>query len=142
MDCPDPTPTLSTTSTYAPNSTYQTNLDALFSVLSTNTNASNGFYNYTAGSYPPNIAYGLFLCRGYVSASACRVCVVYAIQKVVKLCPRSKRITIWYDVCMLRYSNVSIFAAQDRWYLGILKNGEMTVTNGIRFNEVLGEVLL
>ncbi|XP_058197640.1 cysteine-rich receptor-like protein kinase 10 isoform X6 [Rhododendron vialii] len=139
IECPNTT--LSTTSTYAPNSTYQTNLNTLFSVLSSNSNnASDGFYNFTAGTSPPDVAYGLFLCRGDVSAAVCRDCVVYATGDAVQRCPGSKRVTIWYDECLLRYSNVSIFAALDTSFWGILSNTQ-NVTNATLFNEVLGEVM-
>ncbi|KAI8525200.1 hypothetical protein RHMOL_Rhmol13G0210700 [Rhododendron molle] len=139
IECPNTT--LSTTSTYAPNSTYRTNLNTLFSVLSSNSNnASDGFYNFTAGSSPPDVAYGLFLCRGDVSAAVCRDCVVYATGDAVQRCPGSKRVTIWYDECLLRYSNVSIFDARDTSFGAILSNPQ-NVTNATLFNEVLGEVM-
>ncbi|KAF7120489.1 hypothetical protein RHSIM_Rhsim13G0160100 [Rhododendron simsii] len=139
IDCPNST--LATTSTYAPNSTYQTNLNTLFSVLSSNSsNASNGFYNFTAGRSPPDIAYGLFLCRGDVAADVCRDCVVYATGDVVERCPRSKQVTIWYDQCLLRYSNQSIFAAADTEEWFVLSNTQ-NVTDATRFTEVLGQVI-
>ncbi|KAI8525230.1 hypothetical protein RHMOL_Rhmol13G0213700 [Rhododendron molle] len=100
-------------STYSPSSTYETNLNALFSVLSYNSTVSNGFYNFIAGSGTPDVAYGLFLCRGDVSAAMCRDCVDYAAGDVVELCPRSKWATIWYDKCMLRYSDTSIISTMD-----------------------------
>ncbi|XP_058197634.1 cysteine-rich receptor-like protein kinase 10 [Rhododendron vialii] len=138
-ECPDTN--LSTTSTYAPNSTYQTNLNILFSVLSSNSNnASNGFYSFTAGSSPPDIAYGLFLCRGDVSVTVCRECVVFATRDAVERCPRSKRVTIWYDECMLRYSNVSISATLDTGFQAILYNPNK-FENGTRLSEVLGEIM-
>ncbi|KAI8562777.1 hypothetical protein RHMOL_Rhmol03G0061600 [Rhododendron molle] len=138
MECPDPT--LGTTSTYAPNSTYKTNLDALFSTLSSHSNnSSNGFYNFTAGS-PPDIAYGLFLCRGDISSAECQDCIVYATQNVVEWCPKSKRVTVWLEKCMLRYSNKYIFARQDRGYKGILHNVN-NITDETHFNQVLGKVM-
>ncbi|KAF7120007.1 hypothetical protein RHSIM_Rhsim13G0161300 [Rhododendron simsii] len=97
MDCPN------TTNAYAPNSTYQTNLDTLFSVLSSNSTVPSGFYNFTAGGSPPNLAYGLFLCRGDVTPAVCEDCVSYATVDVVEKCPRSKLATIWYDECMLSF---------------------------------------
>ncbi|KAH7837399.1 hypothetical protein Vadar_013398 [Vaccinium darrowii] len=133
LDCPN------TTSTYAPNSTYQTNLNTLFSVLSSNSNASNGFYNFTAGTSPPDVAYGLYLCRGDVSAAVCQDCVGFATTDVVKQCPTSKRATIWYDECMLRYSNQSIFSVPEIGG-GVMWNLQ-NVTNVTRLNEVLGEVM-
>ncbi|KAI8525188.1 hypothetical protein RHMOL_Rhmol13G0209600 [Rhododendron molle] len=139
LDCPDPT--LGTTSTYAPNSTYKTNLNTLFSALSSHSNnASNGFYNFTAGTSPPDITYGLFLCRGDISSAECQDCVVYATQNVVEWCPKSKRVTVWLEGCMLRYSNEYIFARQDRGFMGVLHN-TWNVTNKTHFNEVLGEVM-
>ncbi|KAG5516579.1 hypothetical protein RHGRI_037333 [Rhododendron griersonianum] len=138
LECPKAT--LSTTSTYAPNSTYQTNLNTLLSVISSNSNASNGFYNFTAGSRPLDVAYGLFLCRGDISATACRHCIAYAAGDVVERCPRSKRAGIWYDECMLRYSNVSIFSTLDTTFRRILKNPQI-VTNATSFREVLDEFI-
>ncbi|XP_058198495.1 cysteine-rich receptor-like protein kinase 15 [Rhododendron vialii] len=141
IECPNTN--LSTTSTYAPNSTYETNLNTLFSVLSSNSTVSNGFHKFNAGSSVPDIAYGLFLCRGDVSANMCRDCVVYAIGDVVEKCPGAKQVTIWYDQCMLRYSNVSltlsIFSAPETgsWYMWNLQN----VTNVTRLNEVLEKVM-
>ncbi|KAI8556152.1 hypothetical protein RHMOL_Rhmol05G0229700 [Rhododendron molle] len=140
VDCPNTT--LATTSTYAPNSTYQRNLNTLLSVLSSHSsNASNGFYNFTAGSSPPDVAYGLFLCRGDVAADACRDCVVNATGHVVEQCPRSKRVTIWYDKCLLRYSNASIFAAADTRLSVVLPSTMNVTNNGTRFSEFLREVM-
>ncbi|KAG5516567.1 hypothetical protein RHGRI_037324 [Rhododendron griersonianum] len=139
IDCPNTT--LASTSTYSTNSTYQTNLNTLLSVLSSNSNnASSGFYNFTAGSSPPNVAYGLFLCRGDVAANVCRDCVVYATLDVVKRCPGSKQVTIWYDQCLLRFSNQSIFAAADTELWVPLANSQ-SVTDATRFTDVLGQVI-
>ncbi|KAG5516588.1 hypothetical protein RHGRI_037342 [Rhododendron griersonianum] len=135
IDCPN------TTNTYAPNSTYHTNLNTLLSVLSSNSNnTSTGFYNFTAGSSPPDVAYGLFLCRGDLTPAACQDCVAYASRDIVERCPKSKWVTIWYDECMLRYSNASIFSILDTrgGYLWNMQN----VMNATLLNEVLGEVLL
>ncbi|XP_058197648.1 cysteine-rich receptor-like protein kinase 10 [Rhododendron vialii] len=134
IDCPN------TTNTYAPNSTYHTNLNTLLSVLSSNSNnTSTGFYNFTAGSSPPDVTYGLFLCRGDLTPAACQDCVAYASRDIVEQCPESKRVTIWYDECMLRYSNASIFSIMDTkgGYLWNTQN----VTNATLLNEVLGKVM-
>ncbi|KAH7837551.1 hypothetical protein Vadar_015086 [Vaccinium darrowii] len=126
--------------TYAANSTYQTNLNTLLSVLSSNSTVSSGFYNFTAGSSRPDIAYGLFLCRGDISASACQDCVDYASKDVVNRCPRSKQVTIWYEECSLRYSNQSIFGNSDAAVARVLSNTQ-NVTNATLFREVLAKVM-
>ncbi|KAF7120608.1 hypothetical protein RHSIM_Rhsim13G0160200 [Rhododendron simsii] len=139
VDCQNTT--LDSPGTYAPNSTYQTNLNTLFSVLSSHSNnASNGFYNFTAGSgLPDDVAYGLFLCRGDVAVDACQGCVEYATGDVVEQCPLSKRANIWYDECLVRYSNVSIFAAADTTVWEVLQNPQNVTNNETRFREFLGE---
>ncbi|KAK9265385.1 hypothetical protein L1049_007347 [Liquidambar formosana] len=102
-------------STYTPNSTYQANLNLLLSSLSSNATRDNGFYNSTVGRNSPDIAYGLFLCRGDGSTDVCRDCVTTASRELVERCPNQKVAIIWYDECLLRYSNGYIFAtvAQD-----------------------------
>ncbi|KAG5516578.1 hypothetical protein RHGRI_037332 [Rhododendron griersonianum] len=134
IECPNATH--STTSTYAANSTYHTNLNTLLSGLSSNSNASDGFYNFTAGSSPPDVAYGLFICRGDLSATVCRDCIAFAVVEVVKQCPRSKWAMIWYDECILRYSNVSIFSTLDTSFRQILNNPENAM-NATSFTEAL-----
>ncbi|CAL5410951.1 unnamed protein product [Camellia sinensis] len=128
------------TTTYTPNSTYQTNLNTLFSSLSSNSTSINGFSNSTAGVNPPNIVYGLFLCRGDVSTAVCQDCVTTATKEVVQRCPNSKVVTIWYDECMLRYSNQTIFSIADELIEVKLRNTQ-NVTNITSFREVLGGVM-
>ncbi|CAL5410955.1 unnamed protein product [Camellia sinensis] len=129
------------TATYAPKSTYQSNLNTLFSSLSSNsTTSTTGFSNSTAGLSPPDIAYGLFLCRGDVSTDVCQDCVSTATKQVVKKCPKSKDVTIWYDVCMLRYSNQSIFSFADESVGSILGNNQ-SITDPNGFNDVLGVIM-
>ncbi|CAL5410947.1 unnamed protein product [Camellia sinensis] len=129
------------TTTYNPNSTYQTNLNTLLSVLSSNsTTTTNGFSNFTAGLNPPDIAYGLFLCRGDVSTAVCQACVSAATKEVVQKCPNSKVATIWYEECILRYSNQSIFSHVDQTIVLSLVNVQ-NVTEFNRFVEHLGSVM-
>ncbi|GFS29847.1 cysteine-rich RLK (RECEPTOR-like protein kinase) 20 [Actinidia rufa] len=122
--------------TYTPDSTYAANLDALFASLSSNATNPAGFHNSTAGRGPPDVAYGLFLCRGDISPAACQRCVTFASAQVVQRCPTLKQATIWYDNCMLRYSNKSIFAAPDLTFRGILWKIQ-DVTNALNFQFVL-----
>ncbi|KAF7143483.1 hypothetical protein RHSIM_Rhsim05G0081300 [Rhododendron simsii] len=87
---------------------------ALFSGLSTSPTAlTNGFYSFTAAG---DASYGLFLCRGDLSPADCLDCIVFATKDVATRCPGSKQVIIWYDECMLRYSNVSIFGTLDVSY--------------------------
>ncbi|KAL6282131.1 hypothetical protein ACE6H2_013060 [Prunus campanulata] len=126
------------TTTFTPNSTFQSNLNRLLSTLSSNATRPSGFYNATASSRTLNDAvYGLFLCRGDVaSTDSCKSCVSTATSNAVQRCPTEKQVVIWYDDCMLRYSNESFFstmAETPRLFMWNTQNA----TEQTRFNQVL-----
>lgn len=130
------------TTSFTPNSTYEFNLNLLLSSLTSNATRELGFYNTTAGSQDPNAAvYGSFLCRADLTSDACQVCVATAANETVqKYCPLRKVTIIWYDDCMLRYSNVSFFGNMDEAPSVSMGNvGNITDPN--RFNKVLAETI-
>ena len=94
--------------TFNPNSIYQSNLNSLLSLLSTNATQNLEFYNTTSGQNTPNPVYSLFLCRGDVAPQLYQECVATVVKEVTKKCSREKVVVIWYDECMLRYSNWSV----------------------------------
>jgi hypothetical protein len=69
---------------------------------------SYSFYNDTS-----NGIYGLFLCRGDVNSTTCQSCVSYASQDIISRCPSTRTATIWFDECMLRYSNSNFFGVEE-----------------------------
>ncbi|XP_068322759.1 cysteine-rich receptor-like protein kinase 10 isoform X2 [Pyrus communis] len=124
------------TTTFTPNSIFQSNLNRLFSTLTSNANRSTGFYNATVKT-PNNAVYGLFLCRGdVVGTDACETCVATATGEAPQRCPIEKEAVIWYDDCMLRYSYVSFFSTSAE-NPGVFMMNEQNVTDSTRFNQVL-----
>ncbi|MBA0723478.1 hypothetical protein Golax_004055 [Gossypium laxum] len=111
----------SNATTLTGNGVYAANINHLFSYLSTNATEHDGFFNTTAGQ-EPNMVYGLFLCRGDVHPENCRDCINLAAAVAPQLCPNRTWAIIWYEECMLRYSNQSIFSSMaekprvDLWY--------------------------
>ncbi|GFS29845.1 cysteine-rich RLK (RECEPTOR-like protein kinase) 19 [Actinidia rufa] len=126
--------------TYTPDSTYADNLAAVFAALSSKATAPAGFHNSTAGRGQPDAVYGLFLCRGDISPADCQYCVTFASTQVVQRCSTLTRATIWYDDCMLRYSDQSIFAVPDLTG-GVFMWNTQNVTDVSRFEDVLGGLL-
>ncbi|KAJ1376489.1 Serine-threonine/tyrosine-protein kinase, catalytic domain [Sesbania bispinosa] len=92
---------------YQPNTTFQSNLNTLLSSLSSNSSlqSHNGFYRTDVGQDTPDVADGLFLCRGDVNATVCEPCVAAAATNITQRCRNDREAIIWYDECMLRYSN-------------------------------------
>ncbi|KAI9124304.1 hypothetical protein K1719_005604 [Acacia pycnantha] len=50
------------------------------------------------------------MCLGGINIQLCHQCVVIAAQKLSSDCQFDKEAIIWYDKCMLRYSNRSFFS--------------------------------
>ncbi|CAN6452111.1 unnamed protein product [Victoria cruziana] len=101
----------STASDYTDNSAYRQNVDHLLLNLAANSSNAD-FYSATYGEGPAR-AYGLFLCRGDISAEACRNCTSDATVKIRELCPNSKEAIIWFFMCHVRYSNINFFGKVD-----------------------------
>jgi hypothetical protein len=122
---------------FTANSTYQSNLDIVLSSLSSNATRATGFSNASAGEVS-----GLFLCRGDVNTTACQDCVANATKEILGRCPLDKVAIIWYDECLLRYSNQPIFAT-----VNVVPAVSMSSTQVIleaesdRFNELLARTM-
>jgi hypothetical protein len=91
----------------SPNVSFQSNLQVLFGSLSSNASENNSFYNDAS-----NGIYGLFLCRGDVNTSTCQSCVSYAGQYITSQCPSNTTAIVWFDECMLRYSDTNFFGVE------------------------------
>ncbi|KAG1368249.1 cysteine-rich repeat secretory protein 38-like [Cocos nucifera] len=127
------------TGNYTGNNTYASNLNILLTSLDANTSLSGGFFNATVGQ-TPNQIYGLALCRGDTNASVCRSCLDTAIQDAPNLCPYYKGAIIWYDYCLLHYSNQRFLSTVDTSN-EILMYNINNITDPSRFDKLL-DVLL
>ncbi|XP_054778810.1 cysteine-rich receptor-like protein kinase 44 [Prosopis cineraria] len=86
-------------------SRFEANLDLLLSNLVSS--ASGGFSSSTKGNGSVSVS-GFFFCRDGAIPAVCRECVATAAKEITRLCPNQTESTIWYDECLLRYSNQSI----------------------------------
>ncbi|KAK1601437.1 hypothetical protein QYE76_037541 [Lolium multiflorum] len=113
---------------YTSNSTYEDNLRLLSSTLPKKA-ASNItlFATDTVGDAPDTI-FALTLCRGDMNASACEGCVATAFEDGPRLCPYYKDVTLFYDACLLRFSNKNIVTTTGDDYITD-NNGFFLVNN-------------
>ncbi|RRT53920.1 hypothetical protein B296_00040277 [Ensete ventricosum] len=127
------------TGNYTANSTYKSNLDLLLSSLASNGSLS-GFYNGTAGRSPDQVS-GIVLCRGDVATAGCSSCLATAGQVLLQLCPNKGGATVWYDDCLLRYSNnQSFFSSTDNSPMAYLVN-EKDIPEVSRFDKLMSELM-
>ncbi|XP_010529575.1 PREDICTED: cysteine-rich receptor-like protein kinase 10 isoform X2 [Tarenaya hassleriana] len=127
------------TTTYTRNDSYFTNLETLLTTFSSNdvTYYSTGFQNIPAGQ-SPDMVIGLFLCRGDISPEVCRGCVAFAANDTLRRCPNEKEALIWYDECILRYSdrNILLVPATDSGII-LMNTQNISASQRDRFNDLL-----
>lgn len=128
---------------YQHNTTFQSNLNTLLSSLISNSslNSNNDFYRTSVAPYTPDDIEGFFLCRGDINATICHSCIAAAATNITRLCPNDTESFIWYDMCMLSYSN-STFDNDNIVPSFALKDGENTInSNRDQFNDLLASLL-
>ncbi|OMO76705.1 hypothetical protein CCACVL1_15486 [Corchorus capsularis] len=82
-----------------------------------------------------NGIHSLFLCRNDVNTSTCQECVKNSTQTLTERCPTTTGGIIWYDECMLRYSNINFLGQMElnpaylMWNLANLSNPEEASVN-------------
>ncbi|EYU44081.1 hypothetical protein MIMGU_mgv1a023731mg [Erythranthe guttata] len=122
--------------TYVSNSTFDNNLRALLSSLSSNMN-DTGFYRAYVGRIP-NRAYATALCRTDVQLDSCRSCVREASVEIANLCVNRKQSVMRKGTCTLRYSDEPIFGVRaDVFCTKLLLEGT-GVSNPDQFRQARG----
>ncbi|XP_020209151.1 putative receptor-like protein kinase At4g00960 [Cajanus cajan] len=124
---------------YTANSTYESNLNTLLTSLSSNTQIDYGFYNFSYGQNTDKV-YAIGHCRGDVKPEECRSCLNNSRVDLKQRCPNQKEAIEWFDKCMLRYSNRTIFGIEQDDPPIILYN-ENSATQVDEFNQILGNLL-
>ncbi|XP_076927901.1 cysteine-rich receptor-like protein kinase 26 [Bidens hawaiensis] len=98
-------------STYTLNSVYRRNLDAALTSLPI-INTGFGYFNSSAGQGTDK-ANAICLCRGDVDTNMCQSCLRDAIYRLTNTCPNQTEAVIYYEFCLLKYSNASILGTND-----------------------------
>ncbi|XP_057451344.1 cysteine-rich receptor-like protein kinase 10 isoform X2 [Lotus japonicus] len=88
---------------------YKTNLEKLLSLLSSDATTSKGYNHTSIGTNTADAVYGLYDCRGDVTGSFCQFCVSNAASDVLQRCPNRASAVMWFNFCILRYSNHNFF---------------------------------
>lgn len=90
------------------NSSFNVNMQLILQSLYSNTTTNGGFFNDTKGLGSDRV-YGLAMCTGYVSTTDCKSGLNSSIVQIVQICPNFKAAIIWFDQCLLRYSDENFF---------------------------------
>ncbi|KAL3742092.1 hypothetical protein ACJRO7_017556 [Eucalyptus globulus] len=101
-------------SIFAPKSTYRANLDRFLDSFSSHADSRSGYFNTSEGKPSDDgTVYGRFLCKGDVTKEVCLERVKAASVSIKEKCPMVKAAILWYDDCMLQYSDHNSLSAMD-----------------------------
>ncbi|XP_020233095.1 cysteine-rich receptor-like protein kinase 26 [Cajanus cajan] len=94
---------------YSTNERYRTNLNHVLNIVALQTSNKNGFHSTWSGEDASKVN-AIAQCRGDVTATECRQCLIQSVFNLTSLCPNRKEAIGWYEneKCMLRYSDRSI----------------------------------
>ncbi|XP_049396692.1 cysteine-rich receptor-like protein kinase 10 [Solanum stenotomum] len=95
---------------YTERSKFESNLSRLL-YRSLYNNGGNSIYTKVSEGEDPDKVHGVFLCRRYVAPKDCQKCIDVASERILHECPLDKQGNIWYDDCLVRYSNIPNFAS-------------------------------
>uniref|UniRef100_A0A804KIH8 Cysteine-rich receptor-like protein kinase 10 n=1 Tax=Musa acuminata subsp. malaccensis TaxID=214687 RepID=A0A804KIH8_MUSAM len=123
---------------FTDNSTYESNLNLLLSSLVSNGSGS-GFSTGTLGRIP-NRVQGLILCRGDTNATTCGSCLSNGAVDIRQICAYYKDAVVWYDECLIRFSNLQFLSTFDNEPTVALVNYDLK-DEVDRFNKVVNELL-
>ncbi|KAI7745036.1 hypothetical protein M8C21_000015 [Ambrosia artemisiifolia] len=117
---------------YTTNSNFRTNLDQTLGILPT-TNSGYGFFNSSSGR-SPDTANAIALCRGDTERIACGDCLNRSIVRLRQECPNQRDAAVYYDNCMVKYSNESVLGKTEITNF-ITHNSTNYATDGSRFHQ-------
>ncbi|KAK6268937.1 hypothetical protein QUC31_013097 [Theobroma cacao] len=124
---------------YTATSTYQANLDSMFSQVTCLTESNYGFDNLSAGENL-NKVNAIALCRGDRSQDVCNSCLNDTVSELRKRCPLAKEVIGWSEFCMLRYANRDILGEMEISPGSCLRY-PVNVKNPNQFNQALSDLL-
>ncbi|KAK3127250.1 hypothetical protein QOZ80_7AG0570380 [Eleusine coracana subsp. coracana] len=133
-----------TSGNYTRNSPYQANVQRLASTLPRKASSSPTLFATSQTGAIPDVVYALALCRGDVNASTCESCVAAAFQDAQNLCAFNQDTTVFYDLCLLRYSNKNFltFPISDGRGDFMILSSKQNVTSPVRVFDAAIAVLL
>ncbi|CAM0870572.1 unnamed protein product [Alopecurus aequalis] len=96
-------------------SDYKARLSLLAATMPKNASMSPGLFSTAQAGVAPEQVWALAFCRGDASASNCSSCIDQAFQYLITTCDK-KDATVYYDSCLVTYSNIHFRAADDTRY--------------------------
>ncbi|CAH2048172.1 unnamed protein product [Thlaspi arvense] len=94
-------------------SSYYSNRSSALASLRTRSSVRPPIYLSVTKGLVPDTVFAMYLCRGDISKTNCSICVRTATSEIRESCTYQKEALIFYEECMVRYSDNSFFGLLD-----------------------------
>ncbi|KAF0909587.1 hypothetical protein E2562_038079 [Oryza meyeriana var. granulata] len=125
-------------------SNYLANINRIAATLPRNASSSPDLFATAegVGAVPDQVS-ALALCRGDANASTCLACLTQAFRDLPSACAYNKVAAIFYDSCLLSYSNASILAGDLSAKIPVYayRTTANVTTETARFNRVMATLV-
>ncbi|KAJ0946461.1 putative Gnk2-like domain-containing protein [Helianthus annuus] len=121
--------------TYTLDSKFGRNLDTALTNLQAS-NSGYGYFNSSAGQ-GNDTANVICLCRGDVELNMCQSCLKDSIYRLRHSCPNETEAVVYYEFCLLKYSNAPILGSNDMNKDAVYLDNESTFDDKKQFNGFL-----
>jgi hypothetical protein len=108
-----PWPVCGYSNSFMANGTFQAHLNLVAATLPRNASASPDLFATAVVGAVPEQLWAMGLCRADVNATTCFNCLTQAFIDLPNYCSYDKDATIYYDFCMLHYSDMHTRADDD-----------------------------
>lgn len=115
---------------------YQSNVNNLLLWINSNVATGTDFDHTVIGSSKNNnddVVYGNYDCRGGITGYLCQFCIDTAVREISQHCTNSVTAGIWYDICIIRYSNKNFFGK-----VSVTPSWNVTGTKKVKDEKELG----
>ncbi|KAM0861905.1 hypothetical protein ACQ4PT_045594 [Festuca glaucescens] len=129
---------------YKPNSTYQAHLDLAAATVPRNASASPDLFAAAVVGAVPEQLWAMGLCRGDVNATTCFTCLTQAFLDLPNYCSYQKDASIYYDACILHYSDVHVLSSDDngpQFDMSNIYNLGNVTSDPARYNRLLAALV-
>lgn len=125
--------------TYTDSSVFHTNLNSLLSNVPS-AKIDSGFYNSSYGENPYKVN-ALGLCRGDIYPETCHGCLKNVTMMLQSTCKNQMEAFGYYDLCMFRYSNNSIFGMYQDHDFSFSFNNPNKAQDAEKYTNALGDLM-
>jgi hypothetical protein len=99
--------------TFEANSKYQGNLGLVAASLPKKASTYPNLFAAAVAGAAPDRVWAMGLCRGDSNAAACFDCLTQGFRDLPNACAYAKEATMYYDACILHYSDARVLSASD-----------------------------